>query len=96
MTAPRIPTPEELDSNPELAILAALDSVARAARFAVIAIHPPLRDPVHDLTDPSSTDRPASPKTSERGGVKNAFKPDLPLLKGVCQNNLKQRERDSG
>lgn len=60
MTAPRIPTPEELDCNPELAILAALDSVARAARFAVIAIHPPLRDPVHDLTDPRSTDRAAS------------------------------------
>jgi hypothetical protein len=60
MTSPRIPTPEELDSNPELAILAALDSVARAARFAVIAIHPPLRDPVHDLTDPCSTDRAAT------------------------------------
>ena len=45
MTEPEIPTPHELDKAPELAVLVALDAVLRAAEFAVIAVHPPMRDP---------------------------------------------------
>lgn len=45
MTELEIPTPHELDKAPELAVLVALDAVLRAAEFAVIAVHPPMRDP---------------------------------------------------
>lgn len=43
MTDLEIPTPHELDRAPELAALVALDAVLRAAEFAVIAMHPPMR-----------------------------------------------------
>jgi hypothetical protein len=45
MTIP-IPTPTDLDDHPELAVLAVLDAALHASVFAVIAVHPPLRD--HD------------------------------------------------
>ena len=44
MTELEIPTPQQLDNAPELAVLVALDAVLRAAEFAVIAVHPPMRD----------------------------------------------------
>ena len=45
MTSVRIPAPPELDHNPELAVLATLEAALMAAEFALIAIHPALRDP---------------------------------------------------
>jgi len=39
----QIPTPDQLDLDPELAILAALEVTTEAAIFAVIAQHPGLR-----------------------------------------------------
>ena len=39
-----IPTPNELDHAPQLAILATLDAALLAAHFAVIAAHPQMRD----------------------------------------------------
>lgn len=44
MTGVEIPPPPELDHAPELAVLAALEAALLAARFALIATHPPLRD----------------------------------------------------
>lgn len=55
----RIPTPPELDRNPELAVLAALETTALAARFAVIAVHPSMRDPGHLYAPTPATQRPA-------------------------------------
>lgn len=43
MTPVDIPTPNELDRDPELAVLAALDAALQAAVFALVAVHPPLR-----------------------------------------------------
>lgn len=45
MTELEIPTPQKLDKAPELAVLVALDAVLRAAEFAVISVHPAMRDP---------------------------------------------------
>ena len=44
MTELKIPTPHDLDHAPELAVLVALDAVLGAAEFAVVAVHPPMRD----------------------------------------------------
>ena len=41
----RIPTPDELDSAPELAILAALDHTLELATRALACAHPELADP---------------------------------------------------
>jgi len=41
----RIPTPEDLDRAPELAILAALDPTLELAAAALVAAHPELCDP---------------------------------------------------
>ena len=40
-----IPTPDALDHDPELAVIAALEANLEAARFAVIAAQPGLRNP---------------------------------------------------
>lgn len=45
MTHVQIPLPPELDQNPELAVLATLDAALKASVFALVAAHPPLRDP---------------------------------------------------
>src|SRR6266540_98193 len=43
MNPPFWPNPDELDENPELAVLAALDAVLRNARSALLAAHVELR-----------------------------------------------------
>lgn len=40
-----LPTPSELDREPQLAALAALDAALAAARAALVSRHPTLRDP---------------------------------------------------
>ena len=52
-----IPTPPQLDRDPELAVLAALETTALSARFAVIAVHPAMRG--DDFADPQVTERAA-------------------------------------
>lgn len=51
MTSVLIPTPPDLDRDPELAVLAALDASLKAAVFALISAHPPLRDSDCQLGD---------------------------------------------
>ena len=56
MTPVDIPTPNDLDRDPELAVLAALDAALQAAVFALISVHPHLRggdepQPRHDPPD---------------------------------------------
>ena len=40
-----LPTPDELDDNPELAVLAVLDVTLEAARAALLSVHGELRGP---------------------------------------------------
>ncbi|HLT02138.1 MAG TPA: hypothetical protein VK001_08155 [Geminicoccaceae bacterium] len=47
MTRPAIPTPDQLDHAPELAVLAVLDASLQAAVYAVMAEQPGLRGPDH-------------------------------------------------
>ncbi len=51
ITSVQIPTPPDLDRDPELAVLAALHAALKAAVFALISAHPPLRDPDCQLGD---------------------------------------------
>jgi hypothetical protein len=44
MTSVQIPTPPQLDADPELAVLAALEAALKASVFALITAHPALRD----------------------------------------------------
>jgi hypothetical protein len=41
----RVPTPDDLERAPELAILAALDHTLELATAALVCAHPELRDP---------------------------------------------------
>jgi hypothetical protein len=45
VSGPRWPTPAQLDRDPELAILAALDDTLDLALRALVAVHPQLGDP---------------------------------------------------
>jgi len=45
VSGPRWPTPAELDRDPELALLAALDDTLELALRALLAVHPQLGDP---------------------------------------------------
>lgn len=51
ITSVQIPTPTDLDRNPELAIIACLDAALKAATFALISVHPPLRDTECELAN---------------------------------------------
>jgi len=42
---PRIPTPDELADNPELALLHALDDILELVPRVLVAAHPELADP---------------------------------------------------
>jgi len=45
MTPRRLPTPDELDDAPELAIVAALDEILELTLRALVSFHPQLGDP---------------------------------------------------
>ena len=64
MTPVDIPTPNKLDRDPELAVLAVLDAALQAAVFALISVHPHLR---------GDNDAPLGDGTSETYWIASVF-----------------------